>query len=392
MMTDDIAETIRRAADTVPPSRSDLSAVLRRHRAHRRRRTALTVVAAAVAVLAVTGAAVAFNQSAGNRRPATQQPATQPPATQPPATEKTPAATQQQPEQRLPLDAGWAQGPNKYGGQVTLPEGQSLLELRADGRIVTTAVPASVVDTIRSWTALDDGRSVVLGGKDLKPGVQRQDGPDVTDYAIRLLVVSPDGQIRQQREVRVQGEDVQLIGATATTAYLFRTREGAPGRILAHDLATGSEQRLTTLDPVPAWDTHSLAIQGGLLLAVSQESCQLTATALDTGRKAFTASFPGLRRSACPTTRTARLSPDGRTVAVAVSDGDESAVVSLLKVDVATGKVATFPVSDGAVARELKPGTLGVGWVGTTVRVAWLRMPAPGVHTLSESIQVTDVP
>lgn len=90
--------------------------------------------------------------------------------------------------------------------------------------------------------------------------------------------------------------------------------------------------------------------------------------------------------------RTARLSPDGGTLAIAVSDGDEAATVSLLKVDVATGKVSSFPVSGGVVARDLKPGTLGVGWVGTSVRVAWLRMPAPGVHTLSESIQVTDIP
>lgn len=375
MMTDDIAETVRRAADTVPASRSDLAAVLRRHRAHRRRRTALTTVAAAVAVIAVTGTAAAFNRQAAGKQPAQA----------PTSVQQTQA---QQAEQRLPLDAGWALGPNKYGAQVTVPDVRALLELRAGRRIVANPVPAAVVDLVRSWVPLDDGRSTVLGGKDLKPGVQREDGVNVTDYAIRLLVLGPDGQLQRQREVRVQGQDVQLVGANATTAYLFRS----PGRIVAHDLATGAERRLTTLDPVPAWETHSFSVQGGLLLAASQESCEMTATALDTGRKVFTAGFPDLRKWSCPTTRTARLSPDGRTVAVAVSGGDEAATVSLLRIDVATGKVTSSPVSNGPVARELKPGTLGVGWVGTTVRVAWLRMPAPGVHTLSESIQVTEIP
>ncbi|MEV4516147.1 hypothetical protein AB0K00_45195 [Dactylosporangium sp. NPDC049525] len=383
-MTDDIAETIRRAADTVPPSRSDLAAVLRRHRAHRRRRAALATVAAAVAVTVVTGATVALNQRLAGTAPA-QVPATaqqSAPQTQAPTQPSTQPSTQQ--EQRLPLDAGWALGAGKDGTRVTVPDVRALLELRAGERIVTTAVPAAVVDDIRAWLPIDNKRSVVLGGKNLKPGVQRDDGPDVTDYSVRLLVLMPDGQITQQREVRVQGQDVQLIGATATTAYLYRT----PGRIMAHDLATGAEQRLTTLDPVPGWDANTLSVQGGILFAVSQESCQLTATALDTGRKTTT----DLRPWSCPTMRAARLSPDGRTLAVAVNDGAGDATVRLLKVDVATGKVTASPVSGGVVAGNLRPGPLGVAWIGTTVRVAWVRMPAPGVHTLSESTQVTDVP
>jgi hypothetical protein len=375
MMTDDIAETVRRAADAVPASGSDLSAVLRRHRAHRRRRTALATTAAVVAVVAVSGVTVALHRQPAGKEPG-QLPAT---------AQQTPAQGQQ--GQRLPLDAGWALAPNKYGAQVTVPDVRALLELGADRRIVATAVPAAVVDVVRSWVPVEDGRSVVLGGKDLKPGVQRDDGVDVTDYSVRLLVLGPDAQVRQQREVRVQGQDVQLVGATTTTAYLYRT----PARIVAHDLATGTERPLTTLDPVPAWDAYTLSVQGGLLFAVSQESCTLTATALDTGRRVFTARFPDRQHWSCPTTRTARLSPDGSTFAVAVSDGDEAATVSLLKVDVATGVVTSFPVSGGVVARDLKPGTLGVGWVGSTVRVAWVRMPAPGVHPLSESIQVTDV-
>jgi hypothetical protein len=382
MMTDDIADTIRRAAGAVPASRSDLAAVLRRHRAHRRRRAALATVAAVVVVTAVTGATVALHQQrAGGpgQVPATVQ------QTQPTTQPTTQAATRQ--EQRLPLDAGWALGADKDGGKVTVPDVRALLELRAGERIVTTAAPAGIIDDVRSWIPLQDGRSVVLGGKDLKPGVQRQDGPNVTDFAIRLLVLTPDGQVKQQRDVRVQGQDVELIGADATTAYLYRT----PGRIVAHDIASGAEHRLTTLDPVPAWEANTLAVQGNLLLTAAQESCGLTATALDTGRKVFTARFPDRQAWSCPTTRTARLSPDGRTLAVAVSDGDDATTVSLLKIDVATGNVSSFPVSGGAVAHNLRPGALGVGWVGTTVRVAWVRMPAPGVHTLSESIQVTDV-
>lgn len=273
--------------------------MLRRHRAHRRRRAALATVAAAVAVIAVTGVTAGLTRQAA---PGTQTPATQPPPTH----AATPTPATQARAQRLPLDAGWALGPDKNGGKVTVHDARALLELRADQRLVANPVPAEVVDDIRSWVALDDGRSVVLGGKDLKPGVQRQDGPDVTDYAIRLLVLSPDAQVKLQREVRVQGQDVQLIGATATTAYLYRT----PGRVMAHDLATGAEQRLTTLDPLPAWEAQTLTIQGGVLFAASRESCRLTATALDTGRKmsADLRSGPARRCARPGSPRTAGLS------------------------------------------------------------------------------------
>ncbi|GAB3865262.1 hypothetical protein ACFPIJ_04305 [Dactylosporangium cerinum] len=377
MTIDDIAATVRRAADAVPDSRSDLSTVLRRHRINKRRRTAVAV-AAMVAVVAASGATVTLTQRHEQPQPPAQ--VQQTPESKAP---ETPAAK----PQRLPLDVGWALGQDKNGGKVTVYDVRSMLEMRPDQRLVATPVPA-VVDDVRSWVALDDGRFVVLGGKDLKPGVQRQDGPDVTDYAIRLLVLTPDGRITQQREVRVQGQDVELIGATATTAYLYRT----PGRIVAHDLQTGAEQPLSALNSVPDRATTRLSVQGGLLFSVPEQSCDLTATELATGRKLFTVHLPGLPEWSCRTAWPARLSPDGRTLAMAVKGGDdEQATVSLLKIDVATGKVTPFPVSGGPVSKELRPGPLGVGWLGGTVRVAWVRMPSPGVHPLSESIQVTDI-
>ncbi|MEV0565836.1 hypothetical protein [Dactylosporangium sp. NPDC050588] len=359
MTTGDITEVIRRAADALPAADSDLDAVLRRHRRNRRRKATAALGAVAVTAVAAIAAIVAINPDGTAVGPAAQSRTTQD------------LALGQM--QRLPLNAGWALGPDKSGGKVTVPQVRALYELGADRQLDGTPVP-EIVDDVRAWVPLDDGRSVVLGGKNLKPGVSREDGPDVSDFAIRLLVLDAGGQVGLQREVRVQGQDVELLGATATTAYLYRT----PGRIMAHDLATGAEQRLTGLEPVPSWETHSLTVQGGLLLAAPHASCGLTAAALDTGKQLFAAYLP------CAATRVMRLSPDGRTLAVALSD--PAGVVTLFRIDVATGRVGTTPVTRGE-----RSGVLGVGWAGGTVRVVWLRLPATGAHPLSEELRVTDV-
>ncbi|MEU0553674.1 hypothetical protein [Dactylosporangium sp. NPDC006015] len=360
MTTGDITEVIRRAADAVPAAGSDLDAVLRRHHRNRRRKaTSAALGAVAVTAVAAVTAIIALNPGG--------------PAVGPAAPSRTIQDQDQGPRQRLPLNAGWALGPDKNGGKVTVPQVRALYELGADRRLDGTPVP-EIVDDVRAWVPLDDGRSVVLGGKNLKPGVSREDGPDVSDFAIRLLVLDAGGQVGLQREVRVQGQDVELLGATATTAYLYRT----PGRIMAHDLATGAEHRLTGLEPVPSWETHSLTVQGGLLLAAPHASCGLRAVALDTGKQLFVAYLP------CAATRVMRLSPDGRTLAVALSD--PAGVVTLFRIDVATGRVGTTPVTRGE-----RSGVLGVGWAGGTVRVVWLRLPATGAHPLSEELRITDV-
>ncbi|MEV4134444.1 hypothetical protein AB0J72_20025 [Dactylosporangium sp. NPDC049742] len=362
MTTGDIAEVIRRAADAVPAAGSDLDAVLRRHRRNRRRRTTAALGAVAVTAAAAITAVVAINPGGPAVELAVQR-----------TTQADSAPETLGPKQRLPLNAGWALGPDKNGGQVTVPQVRALYELGADRQLDGTPVP-EIIDDVRAWVPLDDGRSVVLGGKNLKPGVSREDGPDVSDFAIRLLVLDAGGQVGLQREVRVQGQDVELLGATATTAYLYRT----PGRIMAHDLATGAEHRLTGLEPVPSWETHSLTVQGGLLLAAPHASCGLRAVALDTGKQLFATYLP------CAATRVMRLSPDGRTLAVALSD--PAGVVTLFRIDVATGKVGTTPVTRGE-----RSGVLGVGWAGGTVRVAWLRLPSTGAHPLSEELRITDL-
>ena len=110
--------------------------------------------------------------------------------------------------------------------------------------------------------------------------------------------------------------------------------------------------------------------------------------ALDAGRKLFRPT-PGRRRG--PARRRGPRLPGRADHSRWRWRRRRRATVSLLK----SGSDELrhlFPVRSSLIDKGLRPGTLGVGWVGGTVRVVWVRMPSPGVHPLSQSIQVTDVP
>ncbi|GAA2389193.1 hypothetical protein [Dactylosporangium salmoneum] len=376
MTPDDLVRTLHRAADTVPPSAPDLQAVLRRH--HRRRLR--SVATAATVAVAVTASGMVLAERALSSHPA-------PPAT-PPATTAappTPAATETAAAsgQRLPLEPGWAMldaGSNQNPLGYQPPRG--LLEFSPDRKIVAVALP-DLIDGPRQRVALDDGRTVLLGSKDLQPGVQRQDGVNVTGLAIRLVVLAPGGAVALTREVRVQGQDVELVGATATAAYLYRT----PGQIVRHDLASGKEERLTALDPLPGWDVNNLSIQSGLLLTTSQTACDLRISSADTGKPIRTVHFD-VSQWRCPTADRVRVSADGRLLAIALRGTAANPVNAFDVVNVATG-VTTHRL----LSSTSRSGIVGMAWRGTVLRVAWVNLPNPGsqVYPMADVLQTADV-
>jgi len=372
MMPDDLATAIRHAADAVPAQAPDLQQVLRRHR---RRRLRSAVAAASVVVVAGALGVVLLG-----RAPAPQPalPGTSPTATTPP----TPAAWS---GQRLPLDTSWNVHDRDGKGDIAgyqPPAG--LLELAPDRRIMSTPRP-DVIDVQRQCIALDDGRTVLLGSKNLKPGTQRQDGIDATDLELRLVVLAPGGGVTLTRNVRVQGQDVQLIGATATDAYLYRT----PGRIVRHNLATGHEDRLTALEPLPAWDIANLSVQQGLLLTSSAADCTLHVTAVPTGKPAGT--VPSLPAGwQCPGAQRIRVSADGRSLAVPLAGQGPKPASAVALVDLASGRLTLTALEAGPASS----GILGIAWSGTTARVAWIKLPDPPttISPMTDVLQATDLP
>ncbi|MER7007290.1 hypothetical protein ABT297_30205 [Dactylosporangium sp. NPDC000555] len=258
---------------------------------------------------------------------------------------------------------------------------QGLLELSPERKIIAVA-PPDLIDGLRQRVALDDGRTVLLGSKDLQPGVRRTDGVNVTGLAMRLVVLAPGGAVALTREVRLQGQDVQLVGATATAAYLYRT----PGRIVRHDLASGTEERLAALDPLPAWDTNNLSIQSGLLLTTSQAACDLRISSADTGKLVRTVHFD-VNRWHCPTADRVRVSADGRLLAVALR-GTAANPDTFDVVNVATG-VTTHRL----LSPTSRSGIVGMAWRGTVLRVAWVNLPDPGseVYPMADVLQTVDV-
>ncbi|MET7403840.1 hypothetical protein ABZS66_61265 [Dactylosporangium sp. NPDC005572] len=370
MTPDDLVRTLHRAADAVPPSAPDLRAVLRRH--HRRRLR--SVATAATIAVAVTASGMVLAERALSPHPA-------PPATAPTTTAATETAPA--PGQRLPLEPSWAMldaGNNQNPLGYQPPRG--LLELSPDRKIITVA-PPDHIDGPRQRVALDDGRTVLLGSKDLQPGVQRHDGVDVTGLAIRLVVLAPGGAVVLTREVRVQGQDVQLVGATATAAYLYRT----PGQIVRHDLASGKEERLTALDPLTAWDINNISIQSGLLLTTSRTACDLRITSADTGKPIRTVHFD-VNRWHCPTADRVRVSADGQLLAIALRGTAANPVNAFDVVNVDTGETTNRQLSPTSTS-----GIVGMAWRGTALRVAWVNLPNSGsqIFPMADVLQTADV-
>ena len=369
----DLAEAVRHAAAAVPDERHSLADVHRRRRRHQRRRVATV---AGVAVLAVAaGVPLLVNRSG---------PAPEPFAT---ASATVPVTVPAGPAQRLLLGNGYY-----VIGNVGVRGPRGIAEVDASGGLFTR--PVLNLDSADSVVGLPDGRLVMLGPVDLKPGVSREDGPNVTDLAIRLVVTTAAGGGPEYEEnVRIVGETVRLIGATATGAYLLRDGK----RVAFHEFGSGTERPMpaasSTVVAAGDPDRFDVSVQGDRLLlteVADDGSARLRVHDLATGADLLggpvTVGAPGTA------VRAVRLSPDGRHVAVGLASQTE---YMLATVPVAAAPRVRNTVLGSTGDNRKAPGDVqGIAFTDDrTVRVAWYVLPpgADRVYDLAEVLKVSTV-
>jgi hypothetical protein len=361
---DDVAEAVRHAATPKSPYSTDLES-LRRRAVRRRRRhqaAAAACAAALVGVGAVTVPAALSKESpaAGTLTAAPAAPGEL--ARRPPA-------------QRLLLHGGGhtLEVPGKSKAGITNSGGQG--ELRADGSVVRHAIPG--VDGWYSAFGRADGKLVVLGHTDLKPGTTRDDGPDVAGLSIELKVLRADGSVELTREVRVKGEGVSLVAADKGSAYLVR-----PSGLLSHDLATGREELILPAAALNGADGRLIDVAGDAVAVV--DGCQVHVFARPTGQQRTQASLP------CTDAAQVRLSPDGRLAAVTYRTGDELRITVLDTETGASRATRTLP----ALPQPAIVDVYGIAWTdATSVRVAWASLPrdADRLYQLEELLKTQTV-
>jgi hypothetical protein len=374
----DLADAVRHAAATVPAGRHSLADMHRRRRVHQRRRTAAVAGVATVAVAAGVAGVPALFRSLPTGAPSAG-----------PAASATTAPAATAAAQRLVLDGAYATAGNVG---VTGPKG--VVEVAADGRVV--AHPVVGMDTADSAVMLPDGRYVILGPRDLRPGVRREDGVDVTDLEQVLAFLTADGTPTYSRDVRVMGETVRLVGATADGAYLLR----GGNRLVFHAFGSGAERPLAAVSAVIASfvaeqpdAVQNVSVQGDHVFILSQYGAVQTIHIADItvgGKLSLPQRVGGW-------TGHVRLSPDGRTVAFthARPVGDR---VTYVLVSVALNGVGTREVGIREQeifttdARAKIPGDVsGLAFTGNgSVRVAWYALPADAnrVYELSTVLKV----
>ena len=229
--------------------------------------------------------------------------------------------------------------PNDLGQGSPTPAPQRLLvrggrEVAVDGstRTVPLDLPGVVAREIEPTT---DGRLVVLGSRDLAPGVARTDGPNVDALANPLIVVRPDGSVAVDRDVRVPGETVALLAVTGDEAILRRSGTNSigltagPARVVAHDLPTGRERQLFVA-PNGVWGGDAVGATLALLTAgpnspngnyAERGPCAVEILSIATGR-VVQGPLPD-----CSFVQDIRIGPDERRAAVVY--GMKEAVPSL---------------------------------------------------------------
>ena len=312
-----LADAVRRVAAAVPASAADLGGLRQRYRRRRRRRVAATAGLAAVVVGAAATTVPLLARGGTGSRP--NEPVASSPGA-PPVTEPAPA-----PVQRLMLAP--------FSFQQPPPPDHTVGEVLPDGSVVFR--PVSEVDHPSRVVPLPDGRLVLLGPVDLTPGVIEQpDGPMNPAVGFMLVVQGNDGRIELSRDVRVIGEDVPLLGATDTEAYLLR-----PAGVVAHDYATGHERLILPASALPVDRAAGRGVDvTASRIAFGTATCRVQIFDLATAQPIATLAPP----PGCTTPGEVRLSPGGSLVAVNYSIGSphnypEPIQTRLAVIDVATG-------------------------------------------------------
>jgi hypothetical protein len=340
-----VEDLVHRAATAAQPHVTDFDRVRRRAAKRRRRRTRFAAGGAAFAAVFVLVATALL------ARPAPRPNVAAPIA---PATFST--STPTAPAQRLILPGdGWTE--SVEGRPITgVAAVDGIVEVHPDGRSVVLPRPPDL-DQIDHMEALADGGLVVLGSRDLMPGVERDDGPMVEGVEFPLVVTRADGAVVSRRDVRIHGEHVALLGVADGVAYLARK-----AGVVAHNLNTGAERLVVPLtgdffDGDQAGSTAVLLAQG-----------QLVVVDLLAGQQTGRFALPGHRGHV-------RLSPDGRSVAIVTMQG-RNEINEIVEIrDVGTGKVSTTRQLRNDI-RMWNSDTTGLAWIDAdTVRAAWPEPP-----------------
>jgi hypothetical protein len=404
---DHLADVLRRAAAGVPAAPPSLDEVRQRHRARQRQRS--FAVVAGVGVLAAASIATP-RLLAG-------------PLGSPTAVDPTPSVAAA-PAQRLLLEGQtWIVGMVEGAGEAALPAGPDPAqpnfgyppgsvgvvqagphEVTADGEVVPLDLPGP---PNRGLAVLSDGRIVALewdSPSDPQPGDDRCDR-GLMEY---LRVYDADGTRLLSREVPEECAQTVLAGASETEVYLIRvpydgaTREPTTGRrLIAHNLADGSERTVADLDALPAHvDSRDVNVRAGLIAAVGDSyGCQAQVLDFDTG--VVTVLDVTTLIADCRYVDQIRLSPDGGRLALAYRTGPIAeepyeagfAVIDLagpaLRLREIVQSVPSTAMASGpwgGIAVEVYGGNrsltfsryypAGIAWSDdATVRLAWVWLP-----------------
>lgn len=328
---DEFAESLRRAATGLPGRPPNLADVHRRRRHRQMRRSVVTLAGVGVLVAAsivtprlLTGSAAPVESTA----PAVTASPTPPLA------------------QRLLLTGqGWVVGVPSGTGWIGLPDpldpsrpnygfppgstGVVQLgpqEVTAAGEVVPLELPG---EDRRGFHVFGDGRIVTLEWLSLSD-TPRRDGPCVTDAALYLRLHAADGTMSLSRDVRIRCEETSIVGATDTEVFLIRiphdeqTQTPTSGRrLVAHNLADGSERTIADLDALPVHPTsQDTNVEAGRVVMLADSyGCQ--AQTLDTDSGDVTTLDLTALVAGCRYVDQVRLSPDGSMLAVAYRTGPE---------------------------------------------------------------------
>jgi hypothetical protein len=407
---DSLAETLRRAATGVPGGPPDLAEVHRRRRRGQIRRSSLGLAGVGLLVAAsiltprwLTGAAAPLESAA----PAVTTEVTPPPA----------------PAQRLFLSsagfsvtmsggAEYAELPERLDPSLPnfgFPPGAAgvvalgVREVTPTGEVVPVEVPG---EDQRGYLALEGGGFVTLEWQSLSD-VPRRDGPCITDAALYLRVYTADGTMSLSRDVRVRCETTTLVAASGTEVFLVRTPHDpqnqmpTPGRrLVAHNLADGTERTVADLDGISA-DVRDVNIHvdsgvGRVVAVPDSVGCPVQTLEIASG--VVTTIDLAATVGACHLVDQLRVSPNGALLAFTYTTaGHEErndvvlAVVDLdgptLRVREVADSLPAFDPQAGPASNAVTEGTrrlampvtyaAGIAWNDDeTVRVAWARVPA----------------
>ncbi|MCI0686098.1 MAG: hypothetical protein L0Y54_02510 [Sporichthyaceae bacterium] len=265
-------------------------------------------------------------------------------------------------------------------------------ELRPDGSVVPLELgDLSLLALTGAPQPLPDARHVAVGER--WPSVDV--APNRTHH---LVVVDATGKVEVERQVGTATEWVGLLAATPREAILIKARRDesrprsvygstpiGPGRIVAHDLATGAERALSGTAQLGLLHEVRADVSGDRIVLVRSSlnpgtNCQLLLIDLTGPDWFFVTSLAN-----CSEVRAVRVSPDGQLAAVTYGNLNVNlelrvAVVDLDNVevleDVRLGEYGTCadPPCTG-VKRPLN--SLGLAWANdTAVRVALLDLKA----------------